>query len=254
MNTKNTGTHTRINHKYRKYSATQTISSPHQSKIELPDGSPLIIHDGFIQWPEPTIVEVGFTGVPVEYAVFEETAIIYLPMTVDFGAPLGETSFIVRPVFQACDDTTCLRSTPMPNSSAWADYGETVFINIVAPENVTLTTTSSIFDKFDGSVFTDIHAGVKAPSSGEIAFDAFGISFSLNANGPIGFVLLLLVAMCGGFLLNLTPCVLPVIPIKIMGLSAHAGNRRETFTLGLWMMFGVMALWVGLGCCNRSGE
>lgn len=216
-------------------------------EIELPDGSPLIIHDGFIQWPEPTIVEVGFTEVPVEYAVFEETAIIYLPMTVDFGAPLGETSFIVRPVFQACDDTTCLRSTPMPNSSAWADYGETVFINIVAPENVTLTTTSSIFDKFDGSVFTDIHAGVKAPSSGEIAFDAFGISFSLNANGPIGFVLLLLVAMCGGFLLNLTPCVLPVIPIKIMGLSAHAGNRRETFTLGLWMMFGVMALWVGLG-------
>ena len=37
-----------------------------------------------------------------------------------------------------------------------------------------------------------------------------------------GFVLLLLVAALGGALLNFTPCVLPVIPLKIMGLSSAA--------------------------------
>ena len=53
--------------------------------------------------------------------------------------------------------------------------------------------------------------------------------------------------MGGGFLLNLTPCVLPVIPIKIMSLSASAGSRRKTFFLGIWMMLGVLSLWLGLG-------
>jgi len=110
-----------------------------------------------------------------------------------------------------------------------------------------MSTVSSIFDQFDASVFADIHAGVEAPSTNEIKFDAFGIKFTLSADGPAGLFLLLLVAMGGGFLLNLTPCVLPVIPIKIMGLSASAGNRKKTLILGAWMMFGVMSLWILLG-------
>ena len=78
-------------------------------------------------------------------------------------------------------------------------------------------------------------------------FDAFGLKFPINPDSTVGLILLLLVAMGGGFLLNLTPCVLPVIPIKIMSLSASAGSRRETFVLGIWMMLGVLALWLGLG-------
>ena len=40
-------------------------------------------------------------------------------------------------------------------------------------------------------------------------------------------MLVLLVAFLGGALLNFTPCVLPVIPLKIMALSAAAGDRRR---------------------------
>ena len=191
-------------------------------------------------------MEVGFLGEPVDYGVFDGTAVIYVPITISPDAPLGETSFTLRPVFQTCDDLSCLPPTPTPDmGSLWDEYGITVKINIIKPASVTATLPSDTFSNFDSAVFSKIHAGIEAPE--KIEFDAFGITFSLDTSGPAGLLLLLLVAAGGGFLLNLTPCVLPVIPIKIMGLSAHASNRRETFILGIWMMLGVMALWLGLG-------
>jgi thiol:disulfide interchange protein DsbD len=55
-------------------------------------------------------------------------------------------------------------------------------------------------------------------------------------------------AFVGGAILNLTPCVLPVIPLKIMGLAnAAAGSRSRTFMLGVSMTAGVVAFWLGLG-------
>ena len=54
--------------------------------------------------------------------------------------------------------------------------------------------------------------------------------------------------MLGGFVLNLTPCVLPVIPIKVMAITKHAGeDPRRVITLGLWMALGVVAFWFGIG-------
>jgi thiol:disulfide interchange protein DsbD len=215
--------------------------------FELPEGSPLTFHASYIQWPETTVVQVGFTGTPVDYGVFSGTVVIYIPVTVANDAQIGDASFTIKPIFQACDDTTCFAPTPEPDGWGWEEYGITKSISVVTPENLPAPTHTSTFDNFNGAVFADIHAGVAAPTENEIDFDAFGIQFTLNTDGPFGLTLLLLVAMGGGFLLNLTPCVLPVIPIKIMGLSASAGNRRKTLYLGLWMMLGVMALWILLG-------
>ncbi len=217
--------------------------------VEVPANSPIEPHLGYIQWPIPKVVQVGFTGAQVDYAVFEDTAVIYVPITIKSDATPGITSAKVKVIFQACDDTSCLRSTPTPDmGSDWDTYGINVPITIVAQKNAsTLTTHSETFNQFNTSVFAKIHAGVKAPNANKILFDAFGLSFTLDASGPFGIILLLLIAIGGGFLLNLTPCVLPVIPIKIMGLSAHAGNRKETLILGVWMMLGVMALWLGIG-------
>ena len=54
-------------------------------------------------------------------------------------------------------------------------------------------------------------------------------------------------AAIGGFVLNLTPCVLPVIPIKVMTLTQHATSRRHAIVLGLWMALGVVAFWAAIG-------
>jgi len=59
--------------------------------------------------------------------------------------------------------------------------------------------------------------------------------------------LLLLIAALGGLVLNFTPCVLPVIPIKIIGLSRASGDSSRLLLLGIAMFLGVIAFWIGLG-------
>ncbi|MCI5145125.1 MAG: DUF255 domain-containing protein [Candidatus Electrothrix sp. AR3] len=60
-------------------------------------------------------------------------------------------------------------------------------------------------------------------------------------------LLLLLTAAFGGMLLNFTPCVLPLIPIKIISLSSAAKDRRQCMFLGLFMSLGVLVFWLALG-------
>jgi thiol:disulfide interchange protein DsbD len=88
----------------------------------------------------------------------------------------------------------------------------------------------------------EVFAGMQAAKESlTIAF--FGWDFKIE---PSKLWLLLVVAMVGGVLLNFTPCVLPLIPIKIIGLSQAAGNRRRCFLLGLSLSAGVVAFWLGL--------
>lgn len=57
----------------------------------------------------------------------------------------------------------------------------------------------------------------------------------------------LLFGFIGGFILNLMPCVLPVISLKIFGFIQHAGqNRRRILRSGLAFVAGIFAWFVGL--------
>ena len=65
-----------------------------------------------------------------------------------------------------------------------------------------------------------------------------------EGRGPLAILLLVLI---GGLALNLTPCVLPMIPINlaIIGAGAQAGSRQRGFLLGL-TYGGAMALVYGV--------
>ena len=65
----------------------------------------------------------------------------------------------------------------------------------------------------------------------------------------LGLVTALLFALIGGFLLNLMPCVLPVISIKVMNLVNDAHGSQQTalrnsisFSAGIITSFEVLAL------------
>jgi cytochrome c biogenesis protein CcdA/DsbC/DsbD-like thiol-disulfide interchange protein len=69
-----------------------------------------------------------------------------------------------------------------------------------------------------------------------------------------GFLAILLIVLVGGLALNLTPCVLPMIPINlaIIGAGAQAGSRARGFLLGsvyggaMALVYGVLGLVVVL--------
>jgi thiol:disulfide interchange protein DsbD len=57
----------------------------------------------------------------------------------------------------------------------------------------------------------------------------------------------LLFGFLGGFILNLMPCVLPVISLKIFGFIQHAGQSRgRIFRSGLAFVAGIFAWFIGL--------
>jgi len=84
-------------------------------------------------------------------------------------------------------------------------------------------------------------------------------AWSLNSNGSAsatiasaapdasGLLKFLFFGFVGGFILNLMPCVLPVISLKIFGFIQHAGqSRQRIFRSGLAFVAGIFAWFVGL--------
>ncbi|MDQ6765892.1 MAG: hypothetical protein M3Z22_07330, partial [Verrucomicrobiota bacterium] len=62
-----------------------------------------------------------------------------------------------------------------------------------------------------------------------------------------GLAKFLLFGLLGGFILNLMPCVLPVISLKIFGFIQHAGqSRRRILRSGLSFVAGIFVWFIGL--------
>ena len=80
---------------------------------------------------------------------------------------------------------------------------------------------------------------------------------------PLGWPAALLLALAGGALLNLMPCVFPVLSLKVVGFAAHARDRRALLAGGLAYTAGVVASflllaallparsWAGASNCSR---
>jgi thiol:disulfide interchange protein DsbD len=72
----------------------------------------------------------------------------------------------------------------------------------------------------------------------------------------LGLPLALALAFLGGMILNLMPCVLPVLSLKVMGFVRHAGDRGAAWRHGLAYTVGVLlSFWVlaGLLLLLRAG-
>lgn len=209
------------------------------------EGLPIVAGD--VQWPEPELAPVpnldpNGDGGSVMVPTYKDRAISYIPVQVQDDAPEGELIIPISLFFQACDDTTCY----MPESH---DLSVTVTVSRGPIDTAARTTTD--FRDFDATAFEALSeerpsAPAPAPEAPEPEGTNAATFFGLNVTG--GLLLLALFGLIGGFVLNLTPCVLPVIPIKIMTLSQHAGESRlRTLFLGVWMALGVIAFWLALG-------
>ena len=63
---------------------------------------------------------------------------------------------------------------------------------------------------------------------------------------PIGLPLAIAFALVGGLLLNLMPCVFPVLSLKVLGFAGHAHDRRALLAGGLAYTVGVVLSFVAL--------
>lgn len=204
--------------------------------IELTD--PVGIKFGPVQWPATEVLKLDLaaTGTPVDYAVFAGKAIAYVPASID-PTISGQATVTIKVRFQACDDKICrlAKTLTVPVSLRIVPAG-TPSATIADPD---------LFKAFDTASFAAVGLASKADT--RFSTNVFGYKIGFDAGNTAGLVLLLALSVVGGFVLNLTPCVLPVIPLKVMGLSHSAGNPRRALMLGIVMSVGVIAFWLSIG-------
>jgi thiol:disulfide interchange protein len=221
---------------------------------------------GPVQWPELAQAKVPAPdgSGAVDAMVMKGTVRIFVPIRVRNDAPLGDATIDLAFTFQSCDETVC----DMPITE---EFSESVTIAAVEPSAAVPAGAGEGFDLFDATVFQTewqaaqavLPAGAdpasrateqaeatttaEAAASDELTFNDFGLGLTLDMSSFTGQALLLAIAFLGGFILNLTPCVLPVLPIKVMGLASGDKSRAKTLALGIVMSAGVISFFMVVG-------
>lgn len=196
------------------------------------------IHFGEPKWPEP--IKEYSEALDLENLVFKGLFQITLPVDSvedDYDSLTTKATFH----YQACDNSICL-----------------------APSQVTFGLGPLGFTKKSASRDDATAPGAKSATSstgktgGNAAANATGnviIAPSAAGNtteGAAGTFILLLSALFGGLILNLMPCVLPVLSLKLFSLIKQSRESRRrllmlgaTTTLGIlvsfWTLAGVVA-------------
>ena len=161
---------------------------------------------------------------------FEGQILIYLPIRLAENIKPGDADLKMEFEYQACAENYCL----FPKKIRLEEK-----VKVVQPGTPVERINEEIFAYFDADPTDVVTRGVN--------FNLFGWAFSIETSSGAGLVLLLITAAFGGLLLNFTPCVLPLIPIKIISLSHVVDNRKQCILLGLTMFLGVLAFWLALG-------
>ena len=179
-------------------------------------------------YPPAHPVKVEFARDPL--MVFDGRTIVYVPITLEKKGFPEKVQVNVTISYQACDNQVCLFPRQVVTA---ADLP--VVVSNEAPQAV------------NQDLFVGYRLATAIGAGNSVGFSLFGWVFAINTGTGLGFLLLLFTAALGGMLLNLTPCVLPLIPIKIISLSNAVQNQARCFALGLAMFLGVFFFWLILG-------
>ncbi len=226
-------------------------------------------------YPEAT--EFAVAGFDQPLLVYGHDFVIGVRATVAATVPLGTVTIPARVRYQACNDSVCF--LPLTVETRWtlqvvaADAAVTpqyqdVFKAIkfgtgsappvrAAADAEPVAPVVDTADLGDGVAMLDGFE-LRSPAGTYMDRDEFlaflaaaeaGVMPSgwFDGRGPLA---ILAIVLLGGLALNLTPCVLPMIPINlaIIGAGARAGSRQRGFLLGasygaaMTLVYGVIGL------------
>lgn len=244
-------------------SADQDVLSPEIDQIAIRTEVSVrsvggVLGTGAIQWPTPKpypVPDVSGSGGTVDAPVYTGRVVIYVPVLIDRATAESARTLELVVGFQACDEAVCFIPeqanvlAPLPAFGQGTPPSDAAGIFPATIDDAIALVVSGLYGELPPAEpstaleETPAEAAQQADTRNKfLGFVAVPTPDSIG--GILGIILL---GVVGGFVLNLTPCVLPVIPIKVMTLSQHAGSPGKTLLLGIWMALGVVAFWVGLG-------
>ena len=221
----------------------------------------------------PQAIDLKQEGLPQPLAVYPRDFAVGVAVTIRAGTPPGTFEVPAHLRYQACNEKMCF--PPATASFAWR-------VTVVAAGQGGGGTRDPLFEsiRFGQGTAPDVRsAGGAAPSVSPAmgvdlrTLDRFTVAgttggylrvqefldFIHNAEAGVrpqgwfegrGPFAILLIVLVGGIALNLTPCVLPMIPINlaIIGAGATAASKSRGFWLGaaygsaMAFVYGVLGL------------
>ena len=146
-------------------------------------------------WPKP--IKEYNEALELEILTFRETFSVELPVKSASGN-YDSSGTTVTFHYQACDNSICL-----------APASKTISLSEIAA----------------GTKSSHVNSGAKKnDSENEVA--AASATNDASASASAGIIALLFFAFLGGIILNLMPCVLPVLSLKLFSLIKQAGESR----------------------------
>lgn len=231
----------------------------------------------------PKAVDFPQEGLPEPLLVFDRQFTIGVQFSIDPAVAAGAVSVPFVLHYQACNDKVCFAPNQMqgewaltaaPAGAAVTAQHADVFAAIAFGTGEAPGAAAPTFAVEGGAAATAPAAPsgdalkqletftVVSTAGGYLGTDDF-MTFIRNAEAGVteqglfegrGPLAILFIVLIGGLALNLTPCVLPMIPINlaIIGAGAQAGSRQRGFLLGLTyggamaFVYGVLGLVVVL--------
>lgn len=231
-------------------------------------------------YPEHTFFEVAGE----ELAVYEHE--FHIGLVLDVGAEVepGDHTLAGTLRYQACDDKMCFPPDTLElklpltvgdggepvepalfESISWSGGGETgESADMPAEETAEPAEAAGDWESLADQFEVVGRAGYEGVDP-FVTFLENGLAGEVAASGSglegKSWALILILIVGGGFLLNLTPCVLPLIPVNvaIIGAGARAGSRSRGFALGgtygigIALIYGLLGLAVMLSIATAFG-
>lgn len=171
---------------------------------------------------------------------------VYVPLSVSADAAPGERTIVLQPTGQICGPAGCLE---LQGFAGRANFAARTRVVVAAESQVDPAWEEDV-SLAEGLAKARTAAALEAAHRRRQA-DAAEDALSGGTEAPAGFGAALGVALLAGLTLNVMPCVLPVLPIRILSLVETAGRSRRRFvTMGLAYAGGMMAFFAGIAAIN----
>ncbi len=187
---------------------------------------------GPVQYPPGIVHEYRTLG---KVSVYEKRSVLFVPLRVDATAKPGPVTLSARLSYQLCDDQTCFA----PEEKLLSVNAEVV----AAGQEVSAA---------NAEVFKEYRPATTRPATrpGASAVpNRVGQSSIIHGNEyrPSSLLGAFSLAFLVGIIFNVMPCVLPVLPMKIIGFYevAQHDRRRTLFFAGIFSL-GVVSVFVAL--------
>jgi len=238
--------------------AAATDASPNRTNFVVTEKSGLKL--GQPQPPSEPIVKTVLEGLdPVAYHEGDVTWTI--PVEIGKDVAPGTKKIVGQIAYQACTETSCLQPKALQftaridvsaGASASAASRPVRFMTAKLGDTLDLAEMTKWVDVLGAGALAPPDPGANA-AGGPLTpatkpQEVAGGNDNRLASAPLSLFAILAMAVGGGLILNLMPCVLPVVGLKIMSFASQAGENRGkvlalnfAYTLGILVVFWALA-------------